>query len=92
MTGDLNSRKQSYLKAESQMKRLQHKAPEEKILNKTCRVIITLLCISAISHHVQHALFQSPFNLFINVYAFYRSILHLRKKMNEVHCKGHQSF
>lgn len=85
-------KKQSHLKTERQMKRVQHKAIEKKVSSKTCRVVTTLLCISTISHHAQHALFQSPFNLFINVYEFYHSILNLRKKMNEAHRKRHQSF
>lgn len=87
MTGDLKCKKQSYLKAERQMKRVQHKVIEKKVLNKTCRVVITLLCIATISHHAQHALFQSPFNLLNNAHAFYHSILNSRKKMNEVHCR-----
>ena len=32
-------------------------------------------CISTVLHHAQHALFQSLFNLFINVYEFYHSLL-----------------
>lgn len=86
------AKKQSHVKTERQMKRVQHKAIEKKVSSKICRVVTTLLCISTISHHAQHALFQSPFNLFINVYEFYHSILNLRKKMNEAHCKRHQSF
>lgn len=87
MTGDLKCKKQSHLKAERQMKRVQYKVIEKKVLNKTCRIVITLLRIATISHHAQHALFQSPFNLLIKAYAFYHSILNLRKKMNGVHCK-----
>lgn len=64
------------------MERLLYNALQKEVSNKTCRVVITLLCISTISHHAQHALFQSPFNLFINVNAFYHSVLNSGKEKN----------
>lgn len=64
------------------MERLLYNALQKEVSNKTCRVVITLLCISTISHHAQHALFQSPFNLFINVNKFYHSVLNSGKEKN----------
>ena len=58
---------------------------------------IYIMSYDHLMHHAQHALFQSLFNLFINVYEFYHSLLNStggKKKITvkAVHCKRHQSF